>query len=98
MLDLQHLFDKHSDSEYMEFERVQNKLSTRPDLHGFFLLDILIKNENNQDMISAAEHDEIWLNIDLTNLAEIATEQQIIDLIRCGVRLDTRREGLCMFV
>jgi hypothetical protein len=49
-------------------------------------------------MVSAAEHDEIWLNIDLANLAEKATEQQIIDLIRCGIRLDTRREGLCMFV
>ena len=40
-MNLQEIWDKHSDDEFLQFERVQNKLSIRPDIHAFMLLDKL---------------------------------------------------------
>ncbi len=49
-------------------------------------------------MVSAAEHDEILLDVDLEELAKVATEEQIVELIRCGVRYDSSTDSLAMFV
>lgn len=89
------LFEKHDD-QFLKFDMVQNKTSNRADLHAFNLLDKIIPG--NTDMISAAEHDEIWLDVDLDELVERATEDQIIDLIRSGVRYDRSVGSLVMFV
>jgi len=94
-MNLQEIWDKYGD-EFMEFDRVQNKLSNRPDIHAFLLLDKLVPGD--RDMVSAAEHDEICLDIEPEELAKVATEEQIVELIRCGVRLDSRTDSLTMFV
>lgn len=93
--DLKALFEKHND-EFLEFERVKNKLSTRRDIHAFILLNQLLPDTG--DILSAAEHDEVWLSIDVSDLAKVATEYQIIDLIRCGIRYDSDIDSLAMFV
>ena len=49
------------------------------------------------DMVTAAEHDEIYLGVDCEELAKVATEEDLLDLIRCGVRYD-RFASLCMYV
>jgi hypothetical protein len=49
-----------------------------------------------RDMVSAAEHDEIYLDVDVKELLERATDEQLIDLHRCGVRAGDN--GLAMFV
>lgn len=85
MLNLEEIFKKHI-KEYLEFKRVENKLNSRKDLHAFILLNDLLPSDG--DMVSAAAHDQIWLSVGLDELAEVATEAQIIDLIRCGIRLD----------
>lgn len=91
---IESVFDKfHEDGEYIEFDRVENKLSNRPDLHAFLLLDKLVPGKG--DMVSGAEHDEIYLETDLEELAAVATEDDIRDLVRCGVRCDG--DGLRMF-
>lgn len=90
--DLQEFFEKHSD-EFLKFERVENKLSFRPDVHAFLLLSRLAPG--TFDIVSAAEHDEIFLEPSPDEVVKIATEQELIDLHRCGVRCD---DGLCMFV
>ncbi len=92
---LRDLFSKHSDDEFLKFARVKNKLSNRPDLHAFQLLDRLVPG--NRDIVSAAEHDKIWLEIEPGVLAAVATEADVIDLVRCGVGLYDSDEGLCMF-
>ncbi|MEE9612838.1 MAG: hypothetical protein V3W19_16415 [Desulfatiglandales bacterium] len=86
-------FEKYSD-EYLKFERVENKKSKRADLHGFLLLDELFPG--NRDMISAAEHDEIWLDIEGEQLEKL-TDEQIIELTRCGIRYDEESNCLAMF-
>lgn len=95
-MNLQETWGKHEDGEFLKFERVQNKLANRPDIHAFLLLDKLVPGDS--DMVSAAEHDKIWLNVQVEELAKVATEEQIIELIRCGVRLDSSTDSLAMFV
>lgn len=87
-------FEKHND-EFCKFENVQNKLSNRPDLHAFILLDKLIPG--NSDIISASEHDEFYLDIDVKDLEKVITDGQVLDLVRCGIRYDTSYDCLSMF-
>ena len=82
--DIQGIFEKFED-EYIKFSRIENKRSTRPDLHAFLLLDELFPG--NCDMISCAEHDEFWLDIEPEQMEEL-TEDQILELVRCGVICD----------
>lgn len=88
-------YEKHND-EFLKFDRVQDKTSGRPDLHAFNLLDKLVPGKH--DIISAAGHEEIWLSVSPEELAKVATEEQIIDLIRCGVRYDSDTDSLALFV
>lgn len=92
-IDLEATFDKFED-EYIQFERIENKLHARPDIHAFILLDKLVPGD--RDMVCAAEHDEIYLDVDTDALALVATEDDILQLVRCGVRLDD--DSLAMFV
>ncbi len=93
--EMKELFDKHED-EYLCFEGVENKLSNRPDIHAFILLDKI--QPKGRDMVSAADHDEIYLDTDVEEFAMIATESQVVELIRCGLRFDEGIESFCMFV
>lgn len=94
-MNLEAVFEKYND-EYIKFDGIESKRNNRPDIHAFLLLDELIPG--NMDMVSAAEHDEIYLNINCDALARIATEEQILELVRCGVRYDSEYDCLCMFV
>jgi len=93
--ELEQIFEKYN-GEYIKFEHVENKLSNRPDLHALLLLDKLVPGK--RDMVAAAEHDEIYLDVELSELAEVVTEAQIRDLIRCGVRHDSYNDSLSLFV
>jgi hypothetical protein len=88
-------FEKYED-EYICFERVQNKRSNRPDLHAFLLLDELVPGKF--DMISCAKHDEIYLEVNVEDLLDAATEEQLLELHRSGIRYDSETESLAMFV
>jgi hypothetical protein len=94
-LDLDDLFKKHED-EYLKFDRISKPSHPRPDVCAFLLLHELCPN--TKDMVAAAEHDEVWLQPEPDELAENATEEDIITLIRCGVRLDSDVDSLAMFV
>jgi hypothetical protein len=82
-IDLEKLRDKY-DEEYLEFDKIENKRSSRPDIHAFILLNELFPEA--RDMVCWAEHDEIGLDVDEDDLEKKATEEQILELIRCGVR------------
>ena len=93
---IQQWFETHED-EYLEFDDIETKFSKRADLHAFILLDKLLP-ESDRNIISAAEHDEFFLEPGLSELAEAKiTEAQVIDLLRCGVSLDLDTESLRMF-
>lgn len=88
------LFDKAG--EFLKFDRIENPLHARPDICAFLRLDQLVPGK--RDMVSAAEHDEIFLDVDLEKLAEVATADDVVFLQRCGIRLDDYNGGLAMFV
>lgn len=89
------LGDRTTD-EFLKFDRVQNKRSQRPDLHAFLLLDELVPGKS--DMVACAEHDEIWLDASAEELATVATGEQVVELVRCGVRYDDGAGSLALFV
>ncbi len=94
---LTELFDEHND-EYMSFDNVHEteRLSDRRDMHAMILLDTLLPGDGH--IISASEHDVIYLGVGLEELVEVISEEQIIQLIRCGVLFDEHRECFTMFV
>ena len=95
-IQLEKTFEKYKD-EFLKFDRVNPKHHPRPDMCAFIRLHLLSPLET-ADMIAAAEHDEIWLNVDCQKLAENATEEDIRDLVRCGIMYDDETESLHMFV
>lgn len=84
MLNLSKLFDKHDD-EFLKFDKIVEPRHSRPDLCAFLMFSDLTISCNNCDIIDGAEHGEIWLSVDPAEIAANATEEQICDLIRCGV-------------
>jgi hypothetical protein len=68
--ELQKMFEKHND-EYLEFNKIENKLSKRADLHAFILLDQLVPDKiqgTNSNYHQWELKDEIWEKIkELTN-------------------------------
>lgn len=88
---------KYDDKESLKFERIpkQTRLSNRPDLHAFLLLDKLVPGET--DMVSNATHDEIFLEVSPEDLAKVVSEEQVVELIRCGVHYSSEYDCLVMF-
>lgn len=93
-LNLEALFEEFED-EHSDFGCVDKPLAARPDLCAFLLLERLLPGDGAR-IVDAAEHDEIWLDVDTDELARVATRDDILTLVRCGVRLDDGH--LSMFV
>lgn len=86
------------DDEYLTgWEKIEERFASRRDLHAFILLDKLLPDPNGRDLISASEHDIYYLAVDPEELAEVATEEQLRDLARCGVRYEEDTESLFLF-
>ena len=68
--------------EYLDFEKVMNKRSLRADVHAFLLLDELFPKRGF--LISAAAHDQIFLDYSEAEIAKLSDEQ-IVELSLCGV-------------
>lgn len=85
-------------AEYGKFDRVteKNRLHLRPDICGMLILDRL--SPGDSDMVTAAEHDEIWFDVNAERVAANATKDDILDIIRCGLRWDDDVESFTSFV
>ena len=95
MNDIRSLFEKHA-HEYIKFEREEGVRFKRPDVAAFVRLYELMGGD--RDLVCSAENDEIWLDVDIDKLGEVAKEEDIVFLIRCGVRYDSDVDSLAMFV
>ena len=89
-------FNKYRD-EYLSFIDVANKLSRRPDMHALILLDKLLPGDGMSDLITGAENGQFFIGIEPEALARVATEEIILDLVRCGVVYDEDSESLSLF-
>lgn len=88
--------------DYLKFDLVANRRATRPDLHAMILLDELFPSDNECDIISAAEHDEIYFDIEIMDLVTLSDEH-ILELTRCGISYwpgtgSSEYDGLYSFV
>ncbi len=92
--EMERLFREHEETDYIKFEFVENRRSQRPDMHAFLLLDSIVPGD--KDIVGDAQHDEIYLSVGDEELAEKITPEQVLELVRCGVRHG--EYGLCMFV
>ena len=95
MDNLKKRFKKYENASIFDFDKIENKLSQRKDLHAFLLLDKIMPGNN--DIIGSAAHDEIYLNFDCEKLNKVITDEQILELRRCGVLYDNECECLMMF-
>ena len=85
--------------DFLLFNRIPEieRPCSSPDLCAWLLLDKKFPDEKNRDMVSAAEHDEIWLRITSEQVTQLS-DMEVLYLTRCGVRYDGEFEGLCMYV
>ena len=86
-------FEKHED-EQCHSERLAERFSPSDDVHAFILLDKVDPLTNTKDRICSASHDQIWLEANV----RLLSEENVIDLLRCGVWYDSEHDGLAMFV
>lgn len=92
--DIEQWFEELKD-EYGEYDRVDSPLHPRRDISAFLLLHKIVGGSRN--IVSAAEHDEIFLDAHVQDLVRAgASRTQVLELIRYGVRLSD--DMLCMFV
>ena len=99
--EMEDFLEAHED-EFLEFDQIppERRLGTeRADLHAFLMLDRLVpvKDGKRRDIIGDSQHDEIWMSIEPEDLAEVVTEEQLLDLHRCGIRYDSNNDSICMF-
>lgn len=85
---------KKYNDEYLWFGRVVSQRTRRADLHAFLLLDELFPS--TFDIIEDAGHEQVFLSIDIKDLAAKIDEELIVELIRCGVCLDSMKNSLVM--
>lgn len=88
------LFDKHDDL-YFKIEEGKTP-PANPHLHAFNLLQTLLPRQS--DVLSFVEHDIIYLAHDLEELASVITEEQVIELIRCGLHYTSSHDCLSAFI
>lgn len=80
------------EKEYRCFEKIENPRHQRPDIYAFLILHDL--EPSSSDIVGAAEHDIIYINVDPHIIAEKITNDLILILVRCGVNLNV--EGFYM--
>jgi hypothetical protein len=73
------------DAKVQKQKAIPNKLATNVDLHAMNLIDRLVPGGGS---VSWAEHDEYALSVRLDELAKVATEAQIREIMLCGFFID----------
>ena len=87
------LFKKHSDEEYLNGAVLSE---TPKDIKAFERLQSLVPSSG--PIISGAGHDEIYLSTVPEDLAAVASEDDVIFLLNCGVSFDEDLDSFSMFV
>lgn len=90
MIDIPEFFEEHV-AEYLKEDCIkpERRLHRRADINAFLLLDKLAPEDPmNRDMVSNAYHNMIYIQVSPDDIAETATEEDLLDLIRCGVIYD----------
>ena len=92
------MFSDVLDKDIGKFEDLPKelKVSKRKDLCGLMLLDKLVPGK--ADMILSANHEEVVLSVPLTTIAKRATEEDVRNLVRCGISISPYAPDLIVVV
>lgn len=90
------MFEEHAE-EHGRFERIVFPVSQCPDICAMFLLEDIC-NHRVGKMISGTAHDVVYFGVDPDEVTGRITEDQVIYLLRCGVRFDKTENSFFMFV
>jgi hypothetical protein len=89
-------FDKAwEDSKPPDFKEYRDTPSQRRDLSAFMTLDRLVPGKG--DIVSAAEHDQIFLGVGEEELDRAASDADIRFLAACGVFYSSEFDCLSMY-
>jgi hypothetical protein len=91
-------WSKKHDEEFLKHEKIEHKRHPCTDINAAILLNELVPLKPGRKMLSGTAHDEIFFYVNIEDLDEVLTEEQAIELIRCGVFYDPDCESLAMFV
>jgi hypothetical protein len=103
LVDLHEVFERHNE-EYIHFDRVASPRHPRPDMAAFLLLHELVPTDDEplavglKRMVPAVSHDQVWLTTSPGEFAKVASEEHVIELLRCGVLYDEGEDAFYMFV
>lgn len=92
-----------ANEEHHKFDRIpkRDRPSRRADLCAFIRLDKLVPEPaagyGADSIISCSEHEVIYFGIDPETLNKVATDEDILYLVRCGVWYDSELDSLSMF-
>lgn len=93
--ELKELINQYCDDcQGCKFELVENKLSNRADLHAFLLMDRILPGDSN--IILSARHKEVYFSFKMDEFAAVVTQEEVLELVRCGVCYDGHFDCLYM--
>lgn len=92
--ELMQIFEAHEDASH-KFEQIDKPLHRVRDICAMLTIDAIAPFK--RDAISAAEHDQIWFDVDIDAFCAKATPGDVLTLIRCGVFFDSGVDSLSMF-
>ncbi len=88
------IFKSYDESDFLQFDKVENKRSSRRDLHALMLLDDLF-GDDEVDIIESSDWDIVYLSITQDQI-ETLTPTIIQELVRCGVLYNEHAQALYM--
>jgi hypothetical protein len=74
-------------SDFGKFDKVENKLSQRMDIHALVILDKLFPG--NENIIYNSTDNRVYLDIE-NKLLETLTDDNILELVRCEIQCNYR--------
>ncbi len=93
-MNINDIFKSYDEPDFLQFDKVENKRSSRRDLHAFMLLDDLFDGE--ADIIESSEWELVRLSISQDQIETLAPTI-IQELVRCGVLYNEHSEALYIY-
>lgn len=95
--ELVRLFAEYDKTDFLEdWKIVGDQPSGRWDLCGLIRLDKLCPGKSY--ILGGASHDMVYLDADLDELAKVASPEDVLYLVRCGIVLTEDSDCLALFV
>lgn len=73
---------------YFDIENIKCRMYQPPDVNAFVLINNILPSDKN--IILSVGPNEIVLNADAELLCQLAYDDELVDLVRCGVTMELR--------